>query len=313
MPPIGTTIGLGKMGFKLSPAQEKAMEAREKTKAKLNPAQEKAKEAREKAKAKKAPKAEASKSYWSKETDVGLRELYEHALNDYTNEDLGDMKEDYLRIIEGLKEELKKRGLPIPTSAPKKEEVKQPMFRGKPLSNGWTTPYIYKIDGQRQDVAPWLSVAIVVLKKAVRYSELSKDEIKPKHIDNIGMGLVDVSLKSGMFSGINLDVWKNDLQVDWDWEEKEKDIWHPIRVQGARVGFAWKPTDDPTNEENNKFENIVRVYMEIDEKGNETFKCHVRTENERSDDEIVDDYVEKRLAQFDKSYINHLYKYYKAI
>jgi hypothetical protein len=34
MPHIGTTIGLGKMGFKLSPAQEKAKEAMEKAKAK---------------------------------------------------------------------------------------------------------------------------------------------------------------------------------------------------------------------------------------------------------------------------------------
>jgi hypothetical protein len=33
---IGTTVGLGRMGFKLNPAQKKAMEAQEKTKAKKN-------------------------------------------------------------------------------------------------------------------------------------------------------------------------------------------------------------------------------------------------------------------------------------
>jgi len=81
MPPIGTTIGLGKMGFKLSPAQEKAMEAREKAKAK---------------------KAEASKPAPDRVSVIRdeLLRIYKDSVKLYKKKNNGDSYEDDAQMFD---------------------------------------------------------------------------------------------------------------------------------------------------------------------------------------------------------------------
>jgi len=214
-----------------------------------------------------------------------------------------------------------------PTAAPalaKKMEAAKSATPTKDLTKtALNLPYVYK----KSNPKSWLKLGKKLLLSAKKYAEKHPPKPRTKAQMRETFGLEPISFtdipyikKLGLTSASDIiylggedgsyrtDVWNNDTMIEWEWEiktEKNREVFYPEKVVGGRIGFRWLYHTDKYSEEHDEdfedeeFENIIRLTLEIDNDNKMKWSTHARTNYEKGDDEEVDAVVEKALKKME--------------
>ena len=155
----------------------------------------------------------------------------------------------------------------------------------------------------KSDITPYLKIGQELLRNAMILMQTEKEKAKMVESDlfNKGIELGNVSLE------YLVDGTLSRFLKDGHWKQGEKTLGNYDSpsiyiadkcVTDGRIGIRWEDARYPNEKtkDGKSWERVIRLNLEISE-GVEKWGLHARTEYESSDDEEVDEVLEKILSE----------------